>query len=212
MAFATEQQVEDIAGVDLDTDRVTRLIALADQLIIEYLDGQTLAAATGTSTTLTGNGTTNLWLPQRPGTAVTSVTGANEGLVSTSYYELHDQGWSIVRTAGVWTDGEDYTVVYDHGFASIPAGVTLVVCDMIAAAVSTTPGVRQWSAGAYSETAANRPHAMALTAGHERTLDELAADLGLRPQSIGSIQIGAADTDWRTDAFGGADTATRWIE
>lgn len=119
---------------------------------------------------------TLLRLPQRPVTAVTSVTAigcdGQADYALTGYCwdgsDLIDlAGWSgaVINAPDWWGDGgaESYRVVYSHGYAVIPAEVVAVVCGMVLRVLSSpspvegmvTEKIGQYSYGLQQGAGAN---------------------------------------------------------
>lgn len=205
MALATVAHIEAVLGEDLDDTRATTLIGLAEEQVVGYLDGQLLETATGHEADIVGLGTTRLWLPQRPGTAITSIVDSDAATVAAASYRLHNRGWYVEHLTGLWTLDETYTVTYNYGSAALTALARAVVVDLVARNFTTSPGLVQETEGGYSSTAAGVGHTLELGRGHRRSLNRIGARLGLRPQAIGSVTIGAPDSDWRDAAFPTAD-------
>lgn len=89
-------------------------------------------------------------LPERPVTAVTSVTDSDGVVLTVDVdYELVGQDLTLP------TSGE-FTVVYSHGFATVPDGVLEVVCTIAARLgatdTSVASGVVQEQSGSVSQT------------------------------------------------------------
>lgn len=151
-ALATVADVEAVTGrtfaAGAETNRVTRLLELASAAVRAYT-GQTLSAVVGDVVPVRPDGGYHFRLPQRPVTAVASVTRGGSLLAATTYW------WSragIVESAyGTW--GVDaLTVTYSHGFSPVPDDVVSVVAAIAGRAVTNPDGVRSETIGTYSVT------------------------------------------------------------
>lgn len=150
-------------GRDVSSDENARLDALladASTLVRSYT-GQDFGTATSTVTVRAQGGL--ITLPQRPVTSVTSVTaiGINGvpdvGLVDWWWdgldtVRLGEGNW-VINLPEVWWDDEDcypgtFSVVYSHGYATVPPDVVMVVCGMVLRTL-TSPAV---AGGITSET------------------------------------------------------------
>lgn len=141
-ALATVTDVEDIAGPvpSASHDRIDRLIAKVSAMVRRYT-GQTFDAVEGDVVTIRPrNG--YLRLPQRPVTAVTSVTidataldpagyaftvNGNLSLVNPTLWDLATQG----SVEWLWPP-VPVTVTYDHGYAEPPLDLSMVVAERVA--------------------------------------------------------------------------------
>lgn len=89
-------------------------------------------------------------LPQRPVTAITSVTDENDVVLDAEKYTLNPAGYLSLPT------GDLYTVVYAHGWSTIPDGVIEIVCTVAARLGATdatvAAGVTQEQSGSASQT------------------------------------------------------------
>lgn len=184
MAFATATELGTYLGRTLTTDetsRATALLGYASAAIKGYCR-QTLEQVSADSAVLVGNWGSVLVLPERPVTAITSVTITSTSLTVNSDY-VWDGGDRLYRGSREFVYGDEpdpivmrhelhwggpsaqVTVVYTHGWASgdahldVPKGICL---EMAARAMHTTPGVKQESIGQYSYTSDN-PGASAVT-------------------------------------------------
>jgi hypothetical protein len=164
----------------IDTEQAAALISAAETLIRAELQ-QTIDAVTGDELELGGTGRRILTLPEMPVTAVTSVTEDGTLLVEGTDYRWNRYG-ILTRLAACWPLDADISVVYDHGYASIPA-ILKQVCLQVAARgwVSVVP-VQSESIGDYSVTYARdirtgAPITGQILTDYERTL--------LRPYALG---------------------------
>lgn len=143
--------------------------------------GQTFTAVTGDTVTLDTHGE-DVFLPQRPVTAVTSVTTRDRGSTITTTrtanvdYELRRDRLRWVR-GGAWP--YEVTVTYDHGYATIPddvKGATLAV----AAEIHSNPeGVARSTLDDAGDT-----HEWADDSPAERMLKLVARKYGRKPVSV----------------------------
>lgn len=101
--------------------------------IVVARTGQDFAPVVGDTITLDSGGE-DIYLPQRPVNAVTSVTTRGRGSTSSTTatlnaeYEVRGHRLRWVGLGGVWP--YEVTVTYDHGYATIPddvKGATLAV-------------------------------------------------------------------------------------
>lgn len=164
--FATEAELEAYTGTSVASDRAAILLDTASAAIRAYCN-QTFTRVAAAQV-LPGNFTHKLELPERPVTAVTSVSigdtaltadvdyvwdGAHtlyrgtkvDGVLSVNGPDYLIDGW------GDWGgDGAQVTVTYTRGFSTIP-GVVKGVCLALAARSLTSPdGVNSESVGSYS--------------------------------------------------------------
>lgn len=140
--------------------RVDALLADASVLIRSYTK-QDFGAATSTVTLRAQGGM--IRLPQRPVTAVASVTAI--GINGVPDVGLVDWWWDgldtvrlgagngVINLPEAWWDDEDgypgtFSVAYSHGYASVPPEVVMVACGMVLRTL-TSPAV---AGGITSET------------------------------------------------------------
>jgi hypothetical protein len=103
--------------------------------------GQTFTAVTGDVVTLDTHGDEDVFLPQRPVTAVTSVVTRDRGSTVTTARTLntdYEVRGDRLRWVGIGAWPYEVTVTYDHGYTTIPddvKGATLAV----AAEIHTNP-------------------------------------------------------------------------
>lgn len=165
-AFATEAELEAYTGSSIATDRATLLLDAATAAIQAYCR-QSFTQAT-TTAVFPGTFTSALVLPERPVTAVTLVKIGDTTLtVDTDY--VWDGAHTLYRGTKVdgvlsvngpdylidgWGDwggpGAQVTVVYSHGFASIPNDVKGVCLALAARSLTSPDGVNSESVGSYS--------------------------------------------------------------
>lgn len=146
-ALATVADVEAVTGrtfaAGAETNRVTRLLELASAAVRAYT-GQTLSAVADDVVPVRPDGGYRFRLPQRPVTAVASITRGGSPLAATSYW------WSragmVESVYGTW--GVDVlTVTYSHGFTPVPDDVILAVCQIVARNLVNPEGIRSETIG-----------------------------------------------------------------
>lgn len=169
--LVTVENVEDLLGRSLtdDTDRVERLLLRAQGIIAGDIPGLTFGPGTET-VELEADGDEYLTLPHFPVRSVTSVTIDGTTLDSDDYrYDtlgrLRRRGGSYVNPHDTadgsrlrWPDaGVIIVVAYDYGFtaSTLPAAVTAVVAELVAAKVTNPDQIVQEAIGDRSHTYAN---------------------------------------------------------
>ena len=124
-------EVKDWLRVDGDDDDslITNLITQVRELVESYL-GTSIALQDITLTT--GNGGSGITLPYQPIASITSVQDDDGNDVSYDWngYMLSFNNMIISVTAGSTPD--HFTVVYEAGYATIPAGLKLGLLEVIA--------------------------------------------------------------------------------
>ncbi|MEU2180109.1 hypothetical protein [Streptomyces thermolilacinus] len=185
-----------------ESARVGALLADASALIRDYTR-QEFTAVSGDSIVLRPVGVT-LRLPQRPVTAVTSVSAIGPG--GQTLGELTGWVWdgrdkidlSCAAPSGTWPTSrrghrpDTYRVVYDHGYATVPPGVVAAACTMVLRTLlspSMTPGMVAERIGAYNYQLQQGMGAVGatvvMTAADERALSRWG------PRRYGTIQVEA---------------------
>lgn len=136
MSFATPAdlaaylQRETFAGADLVSAQLALDIATA---IVVERTGQDFTEVVDDEITLDAYPGDDVFLPQRPVTAVTSVTTRNQGSPDLTTRTLHtdyEVRGERLRWTGIGYWPSEVTVVYSHGYATIPddvKGATLAV-------------------------------------------------------------------------------------
>jgi hypothetical protein len=113
--FATATEFCEFTGIDLPTDqaRLQSLLLKASALMRAHTR-QMLSNVTGDVVTRYPTASTFLSLPERPVTAVTTVTV--DGVATTDYYVVRRgiRSGTIASPGSAWTSGA--TVTYTHGF------------------------------------------------------------------------------------------------
>jgi hypothetical protein len=177
--LATQADVEARLGRTLtagaETTKVAALLADASAAIRSYT-GQTITAVAGDVLTVDAPYTGELTLPERPVTAVTSITLDGVALTGWSW----DSGHSVALPGG-WSTQSSVTypgrgvlrITYSHGYGSVPADVVAVCASMVLRAMQTTAGVRSETLGDYSVTYAGdgSPGAVGFTADERMLLN-----------------------------------------
>lgn len=136
MALSTQTQVEQLLQINFgsDTDEAcAQYIAFADGLIVSYIGFNPEADAARTETH-DPTWTDELWVERPPIRAVTSVTvdGTALSLSDTSGYLWYESG-RLLRTGHVWSsDPQGIVVVYDAGYATVPADISFVSASIAA--------------------------------------------------------------------------------
>ena len=201
--LATPADLGRFLGRTLSEDedfRARMLLAVASEAVRGYCR-QTLTYVASETVILTGNWGSELVLPERPVTAVTSAS-INSTSLSVNVDFVWDGASKLYRGSRQYSTGPvpyngsgqdpmrhelhwggpsaQVTVVYSHGLTATDRRMTLprgIVCELAAAGMAVTPGIRQESLGQYSYTAeAGASRASELSAGQRRAL----RDAGLR--------------------------------
>lgn len=113
----------------IDATQAAAVISAAETVIRADLD-QTIDAVAADEVTLVGNGRTVINLPEMPVTAVISVTEDGTLLADGTDYRVNRYG-VLTRLCGCWPVDVDVDVVYDHGYAVLPA-ILKQVCLQVA--------------------------------------------------------------------------------
>lgn len=167
--LATLEDVEAVLGRDLEDDeilRVDRLIAMMTKKVRTFL-GQYIEEVENDAVELEPDSWGRVRLPQRPVTAVASVTVEGE-TVPAALYTWTAQG-ALTRTFGYWLS--PVTVVYTHGYETVPDDIAAVVAELVVAKFSTPEGqVRSESIGSYSVSYGDTTAAGELTDTHKAAL------------------------------------------
>lgn len=151
----------------IDEEQAAEKIAAAETVIRAEL-GQSIDAVAGAAVDLVGNGRRVINLPERPVTAVASVTiDGHAPLISTEY--RWNRYGILTRLGGCWPLDAVVTVLCDHGYATVPAPVKQV-CLQVAGRAWVRP-----STGLAAESLGDR----SVTYDKERTGEAL-SDYELR--------------------------------
>ncbi|WP_432111369.1 hypothetical protein [Streptomyces sp. YPW6] len=201
--LATEEDLTARLGRELTDEEAARagaMLADASALVRDFTR-QELTTVTGDTITLRPVGVL-LRLPQRPVTAVTSVSavgadGSTAGALEGWVWDGRDKvSLACAGPSGAWPAGwpgpDAYRVVYDHGYAPVPPGVVAVVCAMVLRTLlspSLTAGMVAERIGSYNyqlQQGGGAPGAtVVMTAADEKAL----ARYG--PRRSGTIQVEA---------------------
>ena len=132
MSFATPDELATYLQASSVNEEAAQLaLDIATAVVVERT-GQDFEQGTNTVVTLNPDGE-DIYLPQRPVSAVTSVTTRNRGYAETTTRTVHadyEVMGSRLRWVGLGTWPYEVTVTYSHGYADIPAdvkGATLAV-------------------------------------------------------------------------------------
>lgn len=147
-ALAAVSDLEARLGRTLSGTELSRATALLDDAsaAVRGYTGQELTAGTSTNKRLRARGGV-VTLPQRPVTAVTSVTDTDGNAVGYTW-----DGWDRL---GVVPELEAVLVTYNHGYDTVPDVIVAVVCQVAGRALGTPPdgsGFTQETIGGYSYT------------------------------------------------------------
>lgn len=161
---------------DVDTASATIARTMATGVITAHTN-QLFEAATYTHLLPISSGLT-IRLPQRPVTDVTSVTVDATLLVSGTDWDWDGIGDTVALDAFTPADADEWqaTVVYDAGFATVPAAVQAVALDLAAQLYSRSPGVTSESVDDYRVQYAAT--SVGLTDTHTRILRRYKQRLG----------------------------------
>lgn len=145
--FATADDFAARIGRTLTADEQTRadtLLALASGMI-QSVARQTIEQVTDDTLTRSGTPNDRVRLPERPVTAVSSVTLDGTALVEgTDWYRVDD---CLVCPRGFGYPSQTLVVVYTHGFETVPDVVRAVCLDVVARVWVNPGSVMQESYG-----------------------------------------------------------------
>ncbi|WP_048574133.1 hypothetical protein [Streptomyces leeuwenhoekii] len=133
----------------IDAVQAAASIAAAETIIRAALQ-QTIDAVAGDTAGLVGTGRRTILLPEMPVTAVASVT-VDGTLQDAGTWRVNRHG-VLTRLGGCWPLDADITVVYDHGYAQVPAAVTQVCVQLAGRAWVNPRGMASESIGDWSGT------------------------------------------------------------
>ncbi|WP_030744456.1 hypothetical protein [Streptomyces sp. NRRL F-5135] len=151
----------------IDEDQAAAVIAAAEQTVRDGLEQQ-IDPVAGDIVHLVGNGRTLLHLPERPVTAVTSVTSNGDVLEPGAW--RHNRYGQLTRLDGCWPLDAEVTVVYDHGYVPIPATLRQTCIQVASRAwVNPSEGIAAESLGDRSVTYDKARTGQALTEWEQRT-------------------------------------------
>lgn len=161
---------------DIDTATATVVRTMATGIVTGYTN-QLIETATYTHL-LPISAACTIRIPQRPVTAVTSVTV--DGTALTSGTEWDWDGYSDTIALDGWSpDNEDEwqaTVVYTAGYATVPDDITAVALDLAGQLYSRSPGVTAESIDDYRVQYATAD--VGLSDNHTRILRKYKQRLG----------------------------------
>lgn len=167
-ALATLADLEAVLLREITTDespRLTRLLEMASG-IFRSESRQTISVVAGDVITIRGSWDSQLFVPERPVTAVASVT-IRGVLLDPSAYTWRSTGL-LERQFASWGDPwAPVIVTYDHGYTEIPDDVVGVICDMVANVVVNPSRVDAETIGSYSHM--RRGSTIGLTITEEQT-------------------------------------------
>lgn len=140
----------DLEEADLADARAELIIGGVGGLVRAYTN-QLLDVVAADTVTLDGTGTDVLLLPELPVTDVTAVTDDGDALAEADNWAWTDTGILWRLGGNVWTAGRGrYEVTYDHGHATIPDAIRMVVLRVAARAVNNPEGLTQEGLGGYT--------------------------------------------------------------
>jgi hypothetical protein len=192
-----------VTGDTCDKGRLTSLLTYASSAILAEAHGQQIVAGSSTDT-IVFNYEGRFYLPQRPVTAVASVTIDGELLDPTGYRWTaggNRRHATIIRRC----DGHDSsfrcaeaTVTYSHGWAVVPGQIVMAIVAMVRSAIATDMGTRELvsktiggSTDQYATT--DRTADMNVAGSTRALLDKLCGVDG-----FGSVSVGAVTADVTT--------------
>lgn len=174
---------------DADQARVTRLLEMVSAAVRTYT-GQTFDLVEDDEVTLQVTDG-RVMLPQRPIVEVSEVTNASGTPIAGVTWRTTNPLRPTVAYGRPWCwPDREVTVTYSHGYATIPADISMVVAERVAAMWSSDPDAGTYESKA--ETIGNRSTNItyrALAAGvgwhpaHKQTLD------AYRGGSVGSTRL-----------------------
>ena len=139
------------ASVDLPSTKDTAgqqadALNRATDLIRGALGGQQIIRVDDDTTVLKGNGRRILQLPQIPVVSVTSVTinqgGYYPNLLTPGIHYTVDAGGRLRALGYPWPSGWDITVVYTHGYDTVPEELSRLCAALADKILAGTLGVR----------------------------------------------------------------------
>lgn len=150
--FATAADLAELLGETFDATRTAQANSALElaSAAIQAWTRQQIEHVAGDTASLRGVWDDELPLPERPVTAVTSVTYDGDQLVVDDDYELVG---SVLRRDNGWGGpGVAVVVVYDHGWDPIPDPIRAVALQVASRMMATPQGVSAESIGTYSVT------------------------------------------------------------
>lgn len=151
MAFATAEDLATHLQRDLsaaETATATQALDIATSIIQSYT-GQTLSVVSNDSVILRPIRRRITQLPQIPVTSIDSITEDGTLLAAPTYLGDLTTGF-LYRVDASW--GEQVTVVYDHGYTTIPADIRGVTLELAAAPFAGRGEIASEALGLYQVT------------------------------------------------------------
>lgn len=138
---------EDLPSQQDTATKAQMALAQATDMIRAALGGQQITKVTGDTVTLAGNGRRILQLPQIPVTAVTSVTinlgGAYPNQLTPDVHYTWDGATGLLTAlAYPWPRDWDVTVVYSHGYDTVPDDLIRLCASVADKILAGTVGVK----------------------------------------------------------------------
>lgn len=144
--------------------------------------GQTFAVVTGDTVTLDTHGGEDVFLPQRPVTAVASVVTRERGSTATTTRTLnvdYERRGDRLRWVGVGYWPYEVTVTYTHGYATIPDDVKGTTLAVAAEILGNPDGLARSAVDDANDT-----HEWAEDSPAEKMLKLVARRYGRRPLTV----------------------------
>lgn len=205
-ALTVRADVEAILGRAIpagDQPRVDRLIELCSAAV-RRTARQTITPVADDTVDLPGTWDEELWLPERPVTAVTSIT-VDGVLIPSNSYIFNRQGrvfrprWNAItfsrpRDWGPFGGPNVIVrVVYSHGYAEVPDDVAMVTADMVRSVYVnpdqlTAEAVEDYSV-AYARHSSGGPITFGMTEAHKTLIEEAVGQVTPTSIPIVSEQI-----------------------
>lgn len=155
-ALAVRADLEAVLGRSItDTDEQTRVDRLLDMASDVFRDAvrQTISAVEDDTVDILDIPVeSDLWLPERPVTAISSIV-LNGQTLDPSAYRFFPTG--LVRRTGWISWGGGYSwptleVTYDHGWATVPTAIVTRVCELARDANVNPSGVKSETLDGYA--------------------------------------------------------------
>lgn len=154
-ALATVEDVSALIGaIPDDTDvqvQIARLLELASAKVRRFTRQQ-ISAVEDDELTVYGAWSSELYLGQKPVTAITSIT-VDDVLVDPSEYTWTVSGLVERIYCRIWgTPRQVIVVTYDHGYVDIPDEIVGIVAELVAAKYSSPEALDSETIGNYAYT------------------------------------------------------------
>ena len=164
--FTAEEMLSAVQRAEIEATTAALLVDMASATVRTYVK-QTLTTVTGDAATLYGDGSTMLILPETPVTGVTSVTVGGTGASGSGTDITAEAEWTAdgqLRYVAVaatphrgawyypWQPGVRVDVVYDHGYATVPADVKAVAIELAQSLAANSDGIIMERIGDYQVT------------------------------------------------------------